>query len=99
MLFRSKLELCPAVHAERNCLLDAAYVGTSTKNTRLYMDECVPCSHCMIELINAGVKELVLSSLDFYDDSTIFIFNNCDITIRLFNSDKIISQLVPDKYL
>ncbi len=53
------LDICPAVHAERNTLLGAARQGTSTKGSTLYCYCGFPCKDCLIELINAGVKEIV----------------------------------------
>lgn len=56
------IHLCPAVHSERSSLLAAAMNGISTKDAILYCHCGVPCAHCMIEIINAGVKKNSLSS-------------------------------------
>lgn len=78
------LHLCTAEHAERNCIASAARVGVSTKNTTLYMNCVLPCKNCIILLINAGVKEIVIEDTKHYDEFSDFIYNHCTIKIRKF---------------
>jgi len=56
------LHICPATHAEGNCIATAALNGISTLNTALYMNCIIPCKDCMALLINAGVKEIIVVS-------------------------------------
>lgn len=56
------LEICPAVHAERNAILSAAKIGTPTNGSTLYCYCGFPCKDCLIELINAGVFRIVCIS-------------------------------------
>lgn len=70
------LELCAATHAEVNCVVNAARVGASTIGTTLYMNCKIPCMECMKVLINAGVVEAVVESIDFYS-------TNRDMMLRL----------------
>jgi dCMP deaminase len=52
-------ELCRGVHAEVNCLIQAAIHGTSIEgNTTLY-STTFPCMTCLKLLINAGIKKIV----------------------------------------
>lgn len=53
-------ELCRGLHAEQNVLLQAALYGISTKDSALYITN-QPCVICAKMLINAGVKEIVIS--------------------------------------
>lgn len=76
---------CVAGHAERNALINSARMGISTKDTSLYLTCGVPCTPCLIEIINAGVKEVVLTSFDLYDKSSVYLMNNCDITFREYS--------------
>lgn len=62
------MHLCKAVHAERRVLLDAARNGVSVYGSTLYSDMGVPCKDCMVELIEAGVKEIVCSRETYYDE-------------------------------
>lgn len=79
------LEICPAGHAERNALINAARHGIKTKDTTLYMSCGVPCSPCLVEIINAGVKEIVVTSLKIYDETTLYLLTQGDLSIRLFS--------------
>jgi dCMP deaminase len=60
-------ELCRAVHAEQNAVIQAAYHGTSTKGATLYTNYW-PCVQCAKILINAGIEEIVYLD-DSYNDS------------------------------
>ncbi|MHA1458147.1 MAG: deoxycytidylate deaminase [Promethearchaeota archaeon] len=52
-------ELCRGVHAEINCIIQAAIHGTSIQgNTTLYSTH-FPCMSCLKLIINAGIKRLV----------------------------------------
>lgn len=53
-------ELCRGLHAEQNVLLQAALYGISTKNSALYVTN-QPCIICAKMLINAGIREIVIS--------------------------------------
>ena len=54
-----KPELCKGVHAEINCIIQAAIHGTSILgNTTLYGTH-FPCMSCLKLIINAGIKNLV----------------------------------------
>lgn len=56
------------VHAELNAILNAARIGVSTKGCTMYM-LCIsaggniwggaPCNRCTVELIQAGISEIV----------------------------------------
>ncbi|MFX1398546.1 MAG: cytidine/deoxycytidylate deaminase family protein [Promethearchaeota archaeon] len=52
-------ELCRGVHAEINCIIQAAVHGTSIQgNTTLYCTT-FPCMSCLKLIINAGIKNIV----------------------------------------
>jgi len=54
-----KPELCRGVHAEINCIIQAAIHGTSIQgNTTLYTTH-FPCMSCLKLVINAGIKRVV----------------------------------------
>lgn len=53
-----RMELCRAIHAEINCLLQAARYGARTEGTTLYVT-VYPCSACMRALYQAGVVRVV----------------------------------------
>lgn len=69
------LDKCRAVHAERRVLLLAAKFGFCTKDAILYSYMGVPCSQCMLELIEAGVAEIVCQRETYYDSLSKEILN------------------------
>jgi dCMP deaminase len=58
-------ELCRALHAEQNALIQASLYGISVRDSTLYATN-QPCVICAKMLINAGIKEIVIS--DGYPD-------------------------------
>lgn len=54
-----------SIHAEANALLNAAYMGASTKDATLFCTH-TPCYECAKLLLNAGITTIVASSI--YDD-------------------------------
>ncbi len=61
------IEWCIAVHAERSALINAARCGIKTEGCTLYMSCGVPCTPCLVEIIEAGIVEIVLT-----DESIIY---------------------------
>jgi len=58
-------ELCRALHAEQNALIQASLYGISVKGSMLYAT-CQPCMICAKMLINAGIAEIIIT--DGYPD-------------------------------
>ena len=79
------LELCPAQHAETNCIANAARLGVTVLGTTLYMNCIIPCKNCFGMLINAGVVEIVVDDKLHYDKHTQQLIDNPAIKIREFN--------------
>lgn len=79
------LGMCVAGHAERNALINAAREGIKTKGGSLYMSCGIPCTPCLVEIINAGIKEIVVTSLNTYDESSMYLLQQSDLEIRLFD--------------
>lgn len=51
-------ELCRALHAEQNAIVQAAYSGVSIKDSTLYVTD-KPCVLCAKMIINSGIKRVV----------------------------------------
>jgi dCMP deaminase len=58
-------ELCRGLHAEQNVLLQASLHGVSLKGSSIYVTN-QPCIICTKMIINAGIREVVMS--DHYPD-------------------------------
>lgn len=51
-------ELCRALHAEQNAIIQAAKIGVSTEGATIYIT-LQPCVICAKMLVNAGIKRIV----------------------------------------
>jgi len=84
------LNLCQAGHAERNALIQAGRSGVSTKDTTLYCYCGQICKDCAIEIINAGVKELIfLDGYPPYDNYAEILLEESKIEIRKIKEDEV----------
>ena len=91
------LDICIAGHAERNALINAARLGVSVKDATMYMNCGIPCKDCLIEIINAGIIELVVTKKIFYDKTSPYLVKYSEINIRTYgeNNETEIEQLCP----
>lgn len=78
------LEWCVAGHAERNALINAARLGIKTKKCIMYMNCGVPCTPCLVEIINAGIKEIVVTKMEFYDVSAEYLLRESGLPCRVY---------------
>jgi dCMP deaminase len=75
---------CTAAHAEQNTIANAARMGVAAANSTLYMNDQIPCKVCMAMLINAGIKEIVVTRLEHYDTTGKYLVDQAGIRIRVF---------------
>lgn len=61
-----RLDICRALHAEQNAILQAAHFGTSIKGSDIYIS-FQPCFTCAKMLINAGIETIFIA--DGYPDT------------------------------
>ena len=59
-------ELCRAVHAEQNAIIQTAYHGIATKDSDMFT-HYYPCSICIKMIINSGIKTVFYLS-EYNDD-------------------------------
>lgn len=84
------LHLCQAAHAERNALIQAAREGISTKGTTLYCFCGQPCKDCCIEIINAGVSEIVCFAEEkHYDEYSTILLEESGIKVRTIKKEEL----------
>lgn len=84
------LDLCKAVHAERQTLLKAAKYGHKTEGAKLYSYMGVPCKDCMLELIEAGISEIICAKNTYYDELSKRIieeWRNCGGILRFLDTN------------
>ena len=78
-------ELCRAIHAEQNAIVQAAYTGTSVNGATMYVS-LQPCSLCAKLIINAGIIKLVYRG-SYPDDLSLSLLNEAGI--ELVNFDEV----------
>ncbi|WP_041446401.1 deoxycytidylate deaminase [Pseudothermotoga thermarum] len=85
-------EICFALHAEQNALMQAAKFGISTNGATLYTT-FKPCSICARLIVNAGIKRVVYL-YDYPDPLTDYFFKICKVAIEKL-SDEILLEVKP----
>lgn len=71
---------CRGLHAEQNVLVQAALYGISTKDSILYITN-QPCAICAKMLINAGIKEVVITK-GYPDKMAMGLFKEAKIKVK-----------------
>ena len=75
-----QLDLCRAVHAEQNALVQAARHGVMTDGATMYVT-VTPCFQCAKMIVNAGIKEIVVNGV-YPDERTMELFKEVGIKLR-----------------
>lgn len=78
-------ELCRAIHAEQNAIVQAAYSGTSVNGSTMYVS-LQPCSLCAKLMINAGIRKLVFRG-SYPDELALSMLNEAGV--ELVNFDEV----------
>ncbi len=73
-------ELCYAVHAEQNAIIQAAKIGVSVEDATLYCTH-QPCSICAKMIINSGIKRVVFQE-GYPDDFSIEMFKEAGVIVE-----------------
>lgn len=72
-------ELCRAIHAEQNAIIQAAYSGTSVMDGTLYVTH-QPCVLCAKMAINAGIRKIVFKG-EYPDQLALNLLNEANIEV------------------
>ncbi len=75
-------ELCYAVHAEQNAIIQSAKLGISVDGATLYCTH-QPCSICAKMIINSGIKRVIFRS-GYPDDFSMEMFNEAGLTVEKY---------------
>jgi len=76
-------EVCRAIHAEQNVIIQASLHGVSLKGSTIYATH-TPCVLCAKMLVNAMIKRFV-SFGKYADDSFVDLFREADIKVDINN--------------
>lgn len=75
-------ELCRAIHAEQNAIVQAAYSGTSIEDCTLYATN-QPCVMCAKMIINAGIKKVIFKG-DYPDALAMELLKDAGVRVVKF---------------
>lgn len=75
-------EICRALHAEQNAIVQAALYGVSTRDSTLYCTH-QPCSLCAKAAINAGVRRVVYEG-DYPDQFALDMLQQAEVELFRF---------------
>lgn len=78
----TRAELCYAVHAEQNAIVQAAKLGISVDGATIYVTH-QPCSICAKMIINSGIKRIVYKE-GYPDDFSMQLFKESGILIQKY---------------
>ena len=79
-------ELCRALHAEQNAIIQAAKIGVSTEGATMYVT-LQPCVICAKMIINAGIKRLVFKG-SYPDEISMNVLKEAGIELIHFDELK-----------
>lgn len=79
-------ELCRAIHAEQNAIVQAAYSGVSVKGATLYVTN-QPCVLCAKMIINAGIEKIVFKG-DYPDDIAMELLKEASVRVIKYENIK-----------
>lgn len=74
-------ELCRALHAEQNAIIQAAVLGQSIEGGTIYVTH-QPCVICAKMIINAGIKRIVVRN-GYPDELAETMINDAALTIEM----------------
>ena len=80
------LDLCPALHAEEKCIVNAARIGVRTSGSVMYMSCGVPCKDCLKKIINADIDGIVCTSRVYYDDLSVSLLRESRLVVRTYGN-------------
>ena len=72
-------ELCRALHAEQNAIIQAAKIGVSTQGATMYVT-LQPCVICAKMAINAGIKKIVYKG-DYPDELSLNMLSEAKVEL------------------
>ena len=81
----TRAELCYAVHAEQNAIIQAARLGSSIDGATLYCTH-QPCSMCAKMIINSGIRRVVYEN-GYPDEFSLEFFRETGVTIEKFKEE------------
>ena len=79
----TKQEICYAIHAEQNAIIQAAKIGVSIDGATLYCTH-FPCTICAKMIINSGIRRIVYIH-PYPDDFSVSLIKEAGIITEQFD--------------
>lgn len=86
-------EICRAIHAEQNAIIQAGTHGINIKNAVIYCTHS-PCILCAKMLTNAGISKFIMCQ-EYPDDSYKALFNEAKIEFKTVKMPEL--SIIPQK--
>ncbi len=84
----TRAEVCYAVHAEQNAIIQAAKLGLSVDGATLYCTH-QPCVICAKMIINSGIKRVVYKE-GYPDEFSLEMFKQAGVLLEKYDESAII---------
>ena len=78
-------ELCRALHAEQNAIIQAARYGIDINGSKIYITT-QPCITCAKMCINAGIEEIIYAN-PYPDELSLGMLDEAGVPYRVFGTD------------
>ena len=79
-------ELCRALHAEQNAIIQAATLAQSSEGASIYITH-QPCIICAKMIINAGIKRIVVKE-GYPDEMSVKMLDEAGLKIVMFGEEE-----------
>lgn len=81
----TRTEMCYAIHAEQNAIIQAAKLGISIDGGTIYCTH-QPCSVCAKMIVNVGIRRVVYEQ-GYPDAFALAVFEEADVKLEHFPED------------
>ena len=81
----TRAELCYAIHAEQNAIIQAAKLGVSIEGATLYCTH-QPCILCAKMIVNSGIVRVVYGA-GYPDPFALEIFREAGVQVECYNEE------------
>ena len=81
----TRAEICYAIHAEQNAIIQAAKIGVSIQDATLYCTH-QPCSVCAKMIVNSGIRRVVYEQ-GYPDDFALAFFKETGVVLERYQKE------------
>lgn len=93
----TKTEICRAVHAEQNAIIQAARNGVNTSGSTMYITHS-PCILCAKMILNAGIERVVCFKY-YPDESWVKLFKEANVKLDVLKEPEFDKKQIGERVL